>query len=126
MNPLPDSGSRTQFDTGARRDASVGKGLPSNIPPDFLMDLARRYEDGREKYANIDEKTPNWMLGIPLSRYIDSAFRHLLALAKGDKTEAHAAAVAWNAAGFDWTEKAILDGRLPAELNDLPFYVKSD
>lgn len=120
--PLPDTGGRTEFDTGARRDASVGKGLPSNIPPGFLRELAVRYEQGRDKYANIDERTPNWMLGIPLSRYIDSAFRHLMAMAEGDKTENHAAAVGWNAAGFWWTEKAIEEGRLPASLNDLPFF----
>jgi hypothetical protein len=118
--PLPDSGARSEFSTGAVRDASIGKGLPSRIPPAALRGLARRFEDGAAKYADVDG-VPNWQLGVPLSRYYDSAFRHLLAAAEGDTTEEHLSAVLWNISCWIWTEDAIAAGRLPASLDDLPF-----
>ena len=39
-NILPDSGSRSEFTTGAVRDAMSGKGLPSLIPPEAIRRLA--------------------------------------------------------------------------------------
>lgn len=125
---LPDTGARTEFETGARRDASVGKGLPSNIPPSFLRALAKHYEAGREKYANIDERTPNWMLGIPLSRFVDSTYRHLWSAIENDvdSDPDHLISAAWNIIGLWWTLEEVKAGRLPAELNDLPFYARRD
>lgn len=117
---LPDTGSRSQFETGAVRDACAGKGLPSRIPPEAIRRLAKRYEDGEAKYPDADG-VPNWMRGIPLSRYYDSAMRHLMAAAEGDTSEDHLGAVLWNAAGWIWTADAIADGRLPVSLDDLPF-----
>lgn len=120
MNTLPDSGSRTQFTTGGMRDASLGKGLPSRIPPEALRRLAQRYEDGEAKYPD-KEGIPNWMRGIPLSRYYDAIQRHSQSAAEGCTKEDHLAAVLWNAAGWIWTETAIALGELPASLDDLPF-----
>lgn len=120
MNPLPDSGARSTFSTGGVRDASAGKGLPSRIPAEALRALARRFEDGEAKYPDVDG-TPNWMRGIPLSRYFDSAFRHLLQASEGDTTEDHFGAVLWNISCWMWTAGAIERGELPAELDDLPF-----
>ena len=113
---LPDSGARSEFETGAVRDASEGKGLPSNIPPDFIRSVARRFEDGAIKYS-----AHNWMKGIPLSRYIDSTMRHLLHLMEGDTSEDHVGAIGWNAAAFQWTDAQIKSGKLPAELDDLQY-----
>lgn len=117
---IPDSGSRTEFATGAIRDAMTGKGQPSRIPPAFIRSVARRFEDGAEKYPDINGK-PNWMHGIPLSRYLDAITRHSLQMAEGDETEDHVGAVGWNAAGFQWTLEQIQSGKLPAELDDRPF-----
>lgn len=119
---LPDSGARTEYETGAVRDSSIGKGLPSNIPPEAIRRLAKRFEAGRAKYPDSDG--PNWMKGIPLSHYQDSLMRHTLAAAEGDESEDHLGAVLWNAAGWIWTLDAIESGDLPASLNDLPFYKK--
>lgn len=119
---LPDSGGRTEYETGAVRDSSIGKGLPSNIPPEAIRRLAKRFEAGRAKYPDSDG--PNWMKGIPLSHYQDSLMRHTLAAAEGDESEDHLGAVLWNAAGWIWTLDAIESGDLPASLNDLPFYKK--
>jgi hypothetical protein len=116
MSTLPDSGARTEFTTGAVRDAMPGKGWPHSIPPIALRMIAKRFEDGALKYG-----PRNWMKGIPLSRYQDALFRHTLAWAEGDTSEDHLGAVGWNMAAAAWTEAEIKAGRLPAELDDLPF-----
>jgi len=121
INTIPDSGARTSFDTGAVRDASIGKGLPSRIPPIALRKLAKRFEDGAIKYPD-SERGPNWMSGIPLSRFYDAIVRHSLQAAEGNRDEDHLGAVLWNAAAWAWTENEINEGHLPIELNDLPFH----
>ena len=113
-NDLPDSGERSEFQTGAVRDASYGKGLPSAIPPRALMRLARRFEDGAAKY-NRD----NWKQGIPLSRYVDSLYRHLWAFMEGDASEDHLGAVIWNAVCLSETWDMIDNDELPDTLNDI-------
>lgn len=114
MKPLPDTGTRSEFATGAVRDAMYGKGLPSQIPPEAIRRLALRFEDGASKYG-----LQNWMQGIPLSRYVDALIRHTLAAAEGQTDEDHLGAVLWNAAAWIWTEDQITSGSLPAELDDL-------
>jgi hypothetical protein len=110
---LPDSGERSEFNTGAVRDAMTGKGLPSLIPPEAIRRLARRFEDGAAKYGR-----DNWQKGIPLGRYNDAIIRHTLAAAEGQDDEDHLGAVLWNAAAWIWTESQIEAGYLPAELDD--------
>ena len=117
---LPDSGTRSQFQTGAVRDAMSGKGFPSDIPPCAIRALAKRFEDGAAKYQRN-----NWMQGIPMSRYFDAMLRHLMQWHEGDTTEDHAGAVLWNAACALWTEQGINYGTLPQELMDLPFRVSA-
>jgi hypothetical protein len=119
MNSLPDSGHRTTYQTGAVRDASAGKGHFHSIPPSALRRIAKRFEDGAEKYSK-----DNWMKGIPLSHYQDSLMRHTLAWAEGDATEDHLGAILWNAACADWTEQQASAGRLPKEMIDLPYRTK--
>jgi hypothetical protein len=111
---LPDSGERSEFNTGAVRDASKGKGIPSAIPPRALMKLARRFEDGAAKYER-----DNWKKGIPLSRYVDSLYRHLWAYMDGDKTEDHLGAIIWNAVCLSETDDMITDGELSFYLADI-------
>jgi hypothetical protein len=120
MSNIPDSGARTEFATGAVRDAMEGKGTPSRIPPNFIMSVARRFEGGSYKYPDINGK-PNWMHGIPLSRYLDAIERHWIGLSKNCQLEDHVGAIGWNAAGFQWTLEQIEAGKLPAELDDRPF-----
>ena len=115
LNPtLPDSGARSEFATGAVRDASEGKGNPSLIPIDALRAVSKRFEDGATKYGR-----DNWQQGIPLSRYVDSLYRHLWQFMEGDETEDHAGAIIWNAMCLTQTKKWVDQGRLPKELNDL-------
>ena len=78
--------------------------------------MALRFSEGAAKYGR-----GNWMLGIPLSRFYGAILRHTMAWADGDTTEDHNGAILWNAAAAAWTEDAINAGKLPAELDDLPF-----
>jgi len=113
---LPDTGDRTSFETGAVRDASEGKGLPSEIPPCALRRIALRFGQGAVKYER-----GNWRKGIPITRYLDAIARHSWSLAEGDAEEDHAGAVAWNSVAMIWTLEEIEAGRLPKELDDRPF-----
>ena len=113
---LPDSGDRSQFDTGAQRDAMKGKGLPSLIPPQAIRRLAKRFEDGAIKYDRL-----NWLKGMPLSRFQDAIIRHTMAAAEGQTDEDHLAAIMWNAAAWMETSTRIDSNRLPEALADLPY-----
>ncbi len=117
---LPDSGARTEYKTGAVRDASTGKGHFHSIPPTAMRHLAKRFEDGSRKYTK-----DNWLKGIALSHYEDSLTRHILAWKEGDESEDHAGAILWNAAAMIWTDEAIKAGKLPKELDDLPYRHRS-
>ena len=111
---LPDSGERAEFSSGAVRDAMQGKGMPSLIPIDALRKVAKRFEDGANKYGR-----DNWKMGIPASRYIDSLYRHLWALMEDDDAEDHGGAVIWNAMCLVQTLEWVKQGKLPNEINDL-------
>lgn len=111
---LPDSGERSEFSTGAVRDAMRGKGMPSLLPTEALRMASRRFEDGATKYGR-----DNWRKGIPLSRYVDSINRHLWAYTDGCTAEDHLGAVIWNSLCLAQTQKWIDDGTLPRDLDDL-------
>lgn len=114
-NQIHDSGKRRKFETGAVRDRGDRKGRYDLLSPVALDRLARWMELGAEKY---DER--NWEKGIPLSVYLDSTIRHVFKLLDGLDDEDHAAAIMWNSHGYIHTEQLIRDGKLPAELDDLP------
>ena len=110
-----DSGKRKEYSTGAVRDTAAGKGRYDLLPPYAIHRLAQHYANGSRKYADR-----NWERGIPTSRFMDSALRHLFQYLDGDRSEDHMAAAAWNALGLIWTEEEIRQGRLPKELDTLP------
>ena len=102
-----DSGAREEFDSGARRDTQDGKPRYDLIPPGPLKRLAELYERGLQKYGEN-----NWTKGMPTSRYLASAFRHLEAYRSDeDPEEDHLAAVLWNVMaimhfeGSGWDDK---------------------
>lgn len=111
---VKDSGEREEFDTGARRDTRERKGRYDLLSPVFLKRLALLYENGAEKYGDH-----NWEKGMPLSRYLDSAMRHLVCWMDGDRSEDHLVQSAWNAAAYVHTEQRIREGKLPLELDDI-------
>jgi len=111
-----DSGSRTEFGTGAVRDAQAGKGRMDLLPPRALFALAQVFEEGARKYSSR-----NWEKGIPLSRFFDSGMRHAYKYLRGDRDEPHDAMACWNFMCLVETRMRIEEGLLPESLNDLPF-----
>jgi len=110
---LKDSGDRQTWDTGSRRDTRSGKGRYDLIPWEIVDADARYLELGAKKYGDR-----NWERGQPLSRYLDSACRHLSKYMMGKRDEPHLLAVRWNIAAYLWTLNRIKDGALPPELDD--------
>jgi hypothetical protein len=94
LSVIQDSGTRREFETGAVRDMSEGKGLPVCFPPDALLRLSKHYENGAKKYGKF-----NYMKGLPVSSFIDSALRHLLKYMTGCDNEDHLSAAAFNILG---------------------------
>jgi hypothetical protein len=82
--------------------------------------LAKHYENGARKYSKN-----NWRKGQPISRYYDSAMRHLWTAMDGKQDEDHKAALLWNLVAIVQTKLDVLKGNLPKELDDFPF-VKSE
>jgi hypothetical protein len=90
---MNDNGQRINYgEDAAQREPSTGKGRPDLITPFGLTRLSKWYELGANKYGDR-----NWEKGMPFSRYTASMFRHVIAWMKGDKSEDHLAAIAWNA-----------------------------
>jgi len=113
---LKDSGTRTEFSTGAVRDAQEGKGRMDLLPMRAIMAVARIFETGAKKYG-----ADNWRKGIPLSRYLDSGLRHAMKFARGDRDEDHLSQCIWNFMCLAETQDMIREGLLPLELNDLRY-----
>lgn len=123
------------YGTGAVRGSNAGTGeahlLPfqaitrivrggfitvQNAPLGGITELAKLYEAAKTKYPGR-----NWEKGVPLARYVDSAFRHLRKHIRGDKDEPHLVQFCWNLVGLLQTHLWIVEGVLPAELGvDLP------
>ncbi len=91
--------SNRQFNTGAQRDTGDGKPRMSLLPHVPLERVMKHYLTGAEKYGES-----NWVKGMPLSVYYDSAMRHMMAWWAGDNNEDHAAAAVWNMMCAMWTE----------------------
>ena len=118
---VADSGEREDFATGSRRDTRTGKGRYDLLSPVFIARLAKHFENGAAKYGDR-----NWERGQPLSRYMDSAMRHMNKYLMGHRDEDHLAAARWNIAAIMHTELMIQMGLLPTHLNDLPNWVVRD
>ena len=65
-----------------------------------VIEVSKHYEAGALKYGEN-----NWMLGMPVHVYLDSATRHLLKALAGMKDEPHIRASAWNILCCAWTIK---------------------
>jgi hypothetical protein len=112
---VKDSGKRSEFQTGAVRDIQDDKGRFDLLPPEPIWALAIHYQKGSKKYGDR-----NWEKGIPLSRYYDSATRHLMEFWMGLDDENHLIAAIWNLCGLYATKMRIQLGLLPKELDDMP------
>ncbi len=88
---IKDSGNRTEFETGAKRDMHAGKGRMDLLPWYGIMEVSKHCEEGALKYGehNVDK-------GIPLHSLLDSAARHLAKYMVGMDDEDHLRAACWN------------------------------
>jgi hypothetical protein len=116
-----DSGKRQEFETGSRRDTREGKGRYDLISPIAMQRLAKHFENGAVKYGDR-----NWEKGQPISRYLDSAIRHIYKFLEGHRDEDHLAAAMWNIGGAIHTEEVIERGLLPESLNDVVNYLEKE
>lgn len=118
---LKDSGERQQFNSGAVRDTASGKPLLELLPGWANLAYAWIMEAGAKKYA-----ARNWEQGMPMSRYLSSAHRHLEAYRMGFRDEPHLWQAFWNIGGAIHTSIMVYVGAYPAEFYDLPNHVATD
>lgn len=119
FDKVKDSGKRQNFETGSVRDTNIGKGRFDLIAPYAMLRISQHYENGSRKYGDR-----NWELGQPLSRYLDSAERHIIKIKMGLEDEDHLAACCWNIMALIETKKRIELGILPKDLDDMPTIYK--
>lgn len=112
---IKDSGERQEYDTGARRDVRINKGRFDLLPWRTLWALAIHYEKGCDKYGDR-----NWEKGIPVSRFIDSAVRHIAQFLIGSSEENHLVSAIWNLCCVYDIILRIQEDMLPTSLYDLP------
>lgn len=95
-----DSGAREQFASGMQRDTEKAKPRYDLVDPVLLKRWAELMGRGADKYG-----ADNWRKAAgeeELKRFKSSAFRHMMQLFEGDRTEDHAAAVCFNVAGYEY------------------------
>ena len=110
---INNGGTRMSYGDGkAVREPSTGKGRFDLVTPFGWMRLAKWYELGAHKYSDR-----NWEKGMPFSRYIDSALRHIVKWIMGMTDEDHLSAAVWNLLCIIHHEEL---GQ--TELDDMPHY----
>jgi len=95
MYALEDGGERMDYGEGsAIREPTTGKGDMYSLPSAAILRLSRHCELGANKYGRR-----NYMNGMPVSRFLDSALRHIFKYLDGTDNEDHLAAAAFNILG---------------------------
>jgi hypothetical protein len=113
---------KRQFSTGAKRQASRGKGMPVLVSPIVEDMLAKHCEGGVE--AGYPPR--NWEQGLPLSETMNSIKRHTRGEQEGLTDENHGIAASWNWMVYLHTKEMIRRGLLPEELDDMPNYIPKE
>jgi len=114
FSEVKDSGQRQEFESGAVRDIQEGKGRYDLLPTRAIRRLARHYENGAVKYGEN-----NYLKGMPMSRFLDSALRHLFKALEGHQDEDHLIACAWNLLAIVEFQERIDDGIMDKKWDDL-------
>lgn len=103
-----------QYASGAQRQPNQGRGRYDLLHAWAMRRIALRCEYGAQLYGDR-----NWEKGIPQSRMICSALRHLFQYLQGLTDEDHLAAAAWNLLAALDQEERVRAGRLPVEILDI-------
>lgn len=109
---LPKTGEQKVWESGAGKEDSQGRGRYDLVSTYGLRRLAKRYEDGAQKYAER-----NWEQGIPYMKLVDSMKRHLDQWIEHEDSEDHLAAVAFWAFALMHYEDLNM-----TEIDDRPIY----
>lgn len=113
--PIKDDGQRIHFADGAVRSGHKGQGRFDLLPFRALQRLAVIFEKGAEKYA-----PDNWLKGMPLRQFADSAFNHYRKAMMGLTDEDHWAMAAWNILAIVEYQERIQAGLMNPKWDDLP------
>jgi len=113
--PLKDDGSRIQFADGAVRSGHKGQGRFDLLPFRALQRLAVIFEKGAAKYA-----PDNWLKGMPLRQFADSALNHYRKAMMGMTDEDHWAMAAWNILAIVEYQERMQEGVMDKKWDDLP------
>ena len=110
MYETKDSGHRVEFQSGMRRDATIGKPrydliIPRDCREPMLKRWAELMERGASKYTERNWEQANSQ--EELDRFVESAFRHFIQWAMGLDDEDHAAAVMFNIQGAEYTKERL-------------------
>lgn len=106
---------KEEFATGTHRELKNGKGRFDLLPPRAIVRVAKRLEYGAQKYGDRD-----WDKGLPYSKTIDSALRHIFQFMRGENNEDHLAAAATQILSLMDTEEKVKEGKVKEEeVNDL-------
>ena len=100
-----DSGARIDYPSGMRRDIQEGKPRYDLCYEPLFTEWAYLMARGAEKYGEN-----NWQLASTeeeLNRFKASAWRHFVQYIRGDKDEAHHAAVLFNIGAIMMLEKKL-------------------
>jgi len=121
MAELKDSGTRQEFQTGAVRDTAAGKPMLGLLPGWAMLAYGWIMEAGAKKYA-----ARNWEKGMPVSRYLESAKRHIELYQIGFRDEPHLWQAFWNIGGAIHTVILVYLKIYPANFYDMPNHLYSD
>lgn len=102
-----DSGQRQEFESGMVRDIQTDKPRYDLVDMPLLRRWAELMARGAKKYGEN-----NWRKAATeeeMKRFASSLLRHTFQLLEGDRTEDHAAAICFNAAGYEMV-RGILNG----------------
>jgi hypothetical protein len=100
-----ESGKRIEYPTGMKRDTQEGKPRYDLRYEPLLTEWAELMARGAVKYGES-----NWQLASTeeeLQRFKASAWRHFVQFMRGDKDEAHHAAVLFNVAAIMMLQKKL-------------------
>lgn len=107
-----DSGERQEFASGMQRDTSEGKlDYTRLLDGPLLEDWVGLLSRGAVKYPDAELGVANWTLAdgkAELLRFRQSAFRHFMQWVRGERDEAHHAAVAFNMNGFEFVRQKMV------------------
>lgn len=101
------------FSTGAIREVKKGKGNPTTMLcgfPHILTELHKHMDNPLGR---------NWEKGMPMSSFVNGAFRHFLEEVSGNGDDKSLVSCIWNLMCYAETKHRIQNGTLPAELDDV-------